>query len=125
MHRVLLATVVMLALAAPAAAVTEEQFRLRSGADLVAVCSTPTEDPLYVAAVHFCHGFGAGTFQTIQAMTTHEKLEPVLCPPNPLPTRNEGIRRFLDWAKSHQDEAQEPAVHYLGRFLLAQWPCPK
>jgi hypothetical protein len=125
MVRAVLAAVTVMLLAAPAAAVTEEQFQLRSGNDLVALCSTPTNDPLYVAAIHLCQGFGAGTYQTIQAMTTHEKLVPLLCPPNPPPTRNEGIRLFLEWAKSNQEKAQEPAVHYLGRFLVEKYRCPK
>jgi hypothetical protein len=125
MVRAVLAAVTVLVLAAPAAAVTEEQFHLRSGADLVALCSARTDDPLYVAAIHLCQGFGAGTYQTIQAMTTHEKLVPLLCPPNPPPTRNEGIRLFLDWAKNNEEHAQEPAVHHLGRFLVEKYRCPK
>jgi hypothetical protein len=125
MGRAAAVAVTVLLLAAPADAVTEGQFHLRSGADLVALCSAPTDDPLYVAAIHLCQGFGAGTYQTIQAMTTHEKLVPLLCPPNPPPTRNEGIRLFLEWARSNQDHAQEPAVHYLGRFLVEKYRCPK
>lgn len=61
--------------AAPAAAITGEEFRLRSGADIVALCAAPAADPLYTAAVHMCHGFGAGTFRTIMVLTRHEKVE--------------------------------------------------
>jgi len=67
------------ALAAPAPAITAEEFRLRSGGDVVALCATPAADPLYAAAVHMCHGFGADTYQTIMALTRHEKLTPSDC----------------------------------------------
>ncbi len=43
--------------ASPAAAITPEAFQLSSGADVVALCSTPPVDPRYTAAVHMCHGF--------------------------------------------------------------------
>ena len=108
---------------APASAITAEEFRLRSGADLVALCATLPSDPLYTAAVHMCHGFGAGTFQTIVAMTRHEKLEPLLCPPDPQPSRNEVVGRFLEWAKRNPERLTEPAVETVGRFFLTTYPC--
>lgn len=114
-----------LALTAPAGAVTKESFALRSGADLVALCSTPPDDPLFSAAIHLCHGFGAGTYQTIQAMTHHEKLTPLFCPPTPPPTRNEGLQRFLEWAKRSPQHASDPPAEFLGRFLVETFPCPK
>jgi Ssp1 endopeptidase immunity protein Rap1a len=107
----------------PASAIGGEEFLLRSGADLVALCSAPTADPLYTAAVHMCHGFGAGTYQTIVALTRHEKLEPVLCSPDPPPSRNETVARFLEWAKRNPQRLTEPAVEALGRFFLAEFPC--
>ncbi len=116
------------ALAAPVATVhatTTEHFVLRSGADYVALCSTPADDPLYTAAIHFCHGFGVGVYQTMLALTNHEKLTPIVCPPNPAPTRNEGLQRFLAWAKAHPDYLNDPPADVLGRFLVEQFPCPK
>jgi hypothetical protein len=123
--RVLPAIVALLCAAAPAGAVTHEEFRLRTGADLVALCSTPSEDPLYVAAIHFCHGFGTGTYQTIRALTSHEKLEPVFCPPDPPPSRNEGLARFLEWAKANPGRLNQPPADVLGRFLVEKYPCRK
>ena len=123
--RVAVVTGVLLAPALPARAVTTEQFRLRSGADLVSLCATPADDPLYQAAIHFCHGFGSGVYQTMMALTTHEKLVPVLCPTNPPPTRNEGLAKFLAWSQQHQEHQQEPPAEFLGRFLLEQFPCAK
>ena len=106
-----------------APAITLDEFRLRSGADVVALCSTPASDPLYTAAVHMCHGFGAGAYQTIMAMTRHEKLKAVVCPPDPPPSRNEAVRLFVQWANDNPRYQAEPAVDFVGRFFLAQFPC--
>ena len=121
--RLLLTAGLVLASAAPAPAISGEEFRLRSGADVVALCSTPAADPLYTAAIHMCHGFGAGTYQTIMAMTRHEKLQPVVCPPEPVPSRNETVGRFLEWAKRNPQHLQDAAVEALGRFFITEFPC--
>jgi Rap1a immunity proteins len=122
--RLWLVTIVTLGFAAPALAVTADEFLLRSGADIVALCATPPSDPLYTAAVHMCHGFGAGTYQTLAAMTRHEKLQPIICPPAPPPTRNETVRRFIEWAGRNPQHSSEPAVEALARFLITEFPCP-
>ena len=106
-----------------APAITADEFHLRSGADLVALCSTPATDPLYVAAVHMCHGFGAGADQTITALTRHEKLSPLICPPSPPPTRNETVDRFVEWARRNPQHLAEPAVETVGRFFITTFPC--
>lgn len=120
-----LVALALLGSAPPVSAVTQDAFLLRSGADIVALCSTPSDDPLYTAAVHMCHGFGAGTYQTIMAMTRHEKIARVLCPPEPPASRNEVVQQFLGWAKQNQGFLAEPAVETVGRFLLSQYPCRK
>src|SRR5213076_1723598 len=100
--------IVVLGFTAHAPAITPDEFRLRSGADVVALCSTPASDPLYTAAIHMCHGFGAGAYQTIMAMTRHEKLKAVVCPPDPPPSRNEAVRLFVQWANDNPRYQAEP-----------------
>jgi Rap1a immunity proteins len=118
-----LLVIAILGVTSPAPAITQDEFRLRSGADVVALCSTPASDPLYTAAVHMCHGFGAGAYQTIMAMTRHEKLKPVVCPPDPVPSRNEAVRLFIQWANDNSRYQTEPAVDFVGRFFITQFPC--
>ena len=114
---------IVLGLAARADAVTEDSFKLRTGADLVALCSTPADDPLYGAAIHMCHGFGAGTYQTIQAMTRHDKLEPFFCPPDPPIARNQAFAMFVEWAKANLQYSGDPPAELIGRFLIQKFPC--
>jgi hypothetical protein len=118
-----LAALFAMTLGTPASAITADAFRMRTGADLVALCTTPADDPLYAAAIHMCHGFGAGTYQTIQAMTRHEKLTPLFCPPETQMTRNDAIRIFVEWAKSNSQYLPDPPVELLGRFLVERFPC--
>ncbi len=121
--RLLLIALVTLGHATPASAITAEEFRLRSGADIVALCATPATDPLYTAAIHMCHGYGAGIYQTITTLTRHEKLEPLICPPEPSPSRNETVGRFLEWARRNPERLTEPAVQVVGRFFITEFPC--
>src|SRR5262249_32646193 len=86
---------------AAAAAVTEDNFKLQNGADLVELCAVGEGDPLRTAAIHMCHGFGAGTYQTIQALTSSQKLPRLFCPPDPLPTRHERVAAFVAWARQN------------------------
>ncbi len=115
----------LLTVAAPAGATTTEHFQLRTGADLVALCATPGDDPLYPAAIHFCHGFGAGVYQTMIALTNHEKLTPLFCPPTPPPSRNDGLARFLAWSKQRPEHLTGAPADVVGRFLVEEFPCPK
>jgi Rap1a immunity proteins len=107
-----------------AVAVTEDNFRLRNGGDLVELCAVGDTDALRIAAIHMCHGFGAGTYQTIQALTGRQKLPRLICPPDPPPTRNEAVAAFVAWARQNSQYLGEPPVDLIGRFLMVRYPCP-
>jgi Ssp1 endopeptidase immunity protein Rap1a len=120
-----IALVAVLSLApSVAVAVTEDNFRLRNGGDLVELCAAGDTDPLRIAAIHMCHGFGAGTYQTIQALTGRQKLPRLICPPDPPPTRNEAVAAFVAWARQNSQYLGEPPVDLIGRFLMVRYPCP-
>lgn len=113
--------------AGPAGAVTEDNFRLRTGGDLIALCSVAPEDPLQSASIHMCHGFGIGTYQTLVAISSSEKVDAFICPPDPPVTRNEAVANFLAWAKLPQNASylnDSPAA-LIGRYLLTTYPCAK
>ena len=100
----------VLSAAGPAAAVTEDNFKLRTGIDIVELCSVGVDDPLFVAAIHMCHGIGA-----------------FFCPPEPAVTRNQAVADFLVWAKLPENATHlndSPAA-VVGRFLLTKYPCPR
>ena len=103
-------------------AVTEQDFTLQTAQDLVDVCSVDTGNPMYVASIHFCHGFVTGTSHYHRALASGPRINPLFCPPEPRPTRDQAIAMFLTWA-SGQDLTNETAVDGLMRFAIERWPC--
>ena len=106
-------------------AATVDQFRVRSTADLVEICSTPANDPMYAAAISFCHGFAVGAYQYYLASVSGPEGKPFVCLPDPPPSRTEGVRMFVDWARQNPQYMGEPAVETLFRWLATTWPCRK
>lgn len=106
-------------------AVTRENFIARTTADYVAVCSTPESDPIYQAAMAFCHGYGVGAFHYYLAVIEAQGKKPFVCLPNPTPPRQEILQGFVAWAGSHPAHVQELPVEALFRYLVEKFPCPK
>ena len=84
--------VLLLLMTAQAPAQMPENYVIDTTADLIALCSVDPADPEYVAAIHFCHGYGAGAVQyhfiQVQAMPQLR----MFCLPDPPPTRAEATR---------------------------------
>ena len=120
----LVAAFLCLAPSVAAAEVTEDNFRLRNGGDLVALCAVGDTDPLRTAAIHMCHGFGAGAYQRLHALTGHQRLPRLVCAPDPPPTRNEALVAFVAWARRNPQHLGDQPADLLGRFLVATYPCP-
>ncbi len=120
------ALLVVLAVAVPVrGAVTEDNFKLHNGADLVALCSADENDPLRLPALQMCQGFGLGTYQTIQALTARGKVRPLFCPPTPGPSRNEAVAGFLAWARTHAELLSYQPAEVVGRYFIDSYPCPQ
>lgn len=107
-----------------AGAVTEQNFLLKTSADLVALCSPHEGDPNGVAAIHFCQGYLTGLYHYNEAVgrvfrgINH-------CPPDTYkPTRNEGVSILLAWAERHPDQLSEPPLDGMLLALKEKWPCP-
>jgi hypothetical protein len=113
-----------LAGARPAGAVTRENFIAPTTADYVAVCSTPESDPLYLAAMAFCEGYGVGAYHYYHATIDVKGQKPFVCFPNPTPPRQEVLNGFVAWAGSHPQYAKDLPVETLFRYLAEKYPCP-
>lgn len=112
-------------LLAPAlvSAVTEEDFRARTTRNLLDLCTAPAGDPRREEAIHFCHGYLVGAYHYHVAETSGPGGRPLVCFPNPPPTRNEAIAMFIDWAQAHPQYMDDPPVETEFRFLIEKWPC--
>jgi hypothetical protein len=116
---------VMLVLLVPglATAVTEKDFEANTARDFINLCTVSPDDPLYHQAINFCHGYFEGAYQYYEAMTSGPKGIKFVCVPDPLPSRNEAIGKFIEWAKSHPQYMDERPVEAEFRFLMKTWPC--
>jgi len=127
MKRMLIAVLLIGICSAPlrAGAVTEENFKVRTTQDLINLCTVSPDDPAYCAALHFCHGYLIGALHYNMAETAGDTSERMVCLPNPAPTRNEGVKMFIEWAKSHPEYMNEFPTDTEFRFLIETWPCKK
>ena len=108
------------------AAVTEDMFQVRDTSDLVGLCSAGQGDPLYVAAIHFCQGFGSGAYGVASEYEAARSRARLFCPPGAerRPSRNAAIAEFVQWADTRPDVMRLPVTDGLLRFLSDRFPCP-
>jgi Rap1a immunity proteins len=123
-HALLLAGVLFSA-AAPISAATIENFQVKTTADLVDLCDTDLASEHYIAAIHFCQGFGIGAYQYYMAQVTEDPSTRFVCVPNPPPTRNEAMAAFVSWARAHPEYMNEAPVDTLFRYLAETYPCSR
>ena len=107
------------------AAVTEDSFLVHNTGDLVDLCSAAPSEPLYTAAVNFCHGFTVGVFRVLQEEDMAKLSRHMFCLPNPTPTRNESIAKFVQWAKADPGRSALQPADAVATFLAQQFPCPR
>jgi Rap1a immunity proteins len=107
------------------AAMTEDTFLLRNTGDLVELCSGAQSDPLYTAAVNFCQGFTVGVFRVLQEEDMAKLSQHMFCLPSPMPSRNETISSFVQWAKSDGGRLTLTPADGVATFLAQQFPCPR
>ncbi|MEW6273491.1 MAG: Rap1a/Tai family immunity protein [Thermodesulfobacteriota bacterium] len=106
-----------------ALAVTTEDFIIANTQDVIDVCTTPESDPMYGPAMGFCQGYLVGAYQYHAALHSGPKARPIVCLPQPTPTRSQAIDRFIVWAKAHPEYANEKPVEALVKFLVETYPC--
>lgn len=104
-------------------AATEQDFHVRTTRDLITLCSTPAGDPLHTAAVNFCEGFLVGAYQYHTLSVKTEGRAPLVCPPEPPPSRDESVIRFIQWSKAHDAVLETPPVAGMFEFLAQAFPC--
>ena len=80
-------------------ATDETDFQVRTTQDLIDLCTTPPDDPLYPHAINFCHGYLVGAFHYHEAAAAGPDGERLVCPPETRPSRNAVIKEFIQWAK--------------------------
>jgi Rap1a immunity proteins len=117
------AAVLMMATGQPARGATTANFTVRTTADLVALCSTTPTEENYVAAIHFCQGFGVGAYQYYLAIAANNPADRFVCLSDPPPTRDAVKAGFIAWTQANPNSMSQPAVDSLFRYLAQSYPC--
>jgi hypothetical protein len=118
------AVVLILTATSAQAAVSQDDFLIRTTGNLVNLCAADTKDPLYAPAVNFCQAFGAGVFQAQQLYQAASRGKPLFCTPTPPPTRNEAMNGFVTWAKATPAVTDIVPAAGIMQYLLQTYPCP-
>lgn len=127
MYRAIIATLALLSLvpALSFSAPSADTFQLRNAQDLADLCAVPDDNPMVEAARGFCYGFLSGAGEYHRATHQGKRDKPLICVPEPKPSRAEAAQGFVDWAKANPQYMKETAIDALFRFAMAKYPCPK
>ena len=106
----------------PAWAVEPISFEIRNNADLLAVCSAQPNEPNYVAAIHFCHGFGVGFSRYHDALKEGKDFSPVFCFPETV-TRTQVLNEYVRYSKAHPEYDKDSVGDVVTKFLVETYPC--
>lgn len=110
--------------AAQAAPVSRDDFVLGTTANLVTLCSATPTDPLYTAAMNFCHGFAVGTYRAVaDEQAASRSKHRMFCPPAQTQTRDQAIASFVQWASARPKTLESSPTDGIVEYLIAQYPC--
>ncbi len=104
-------------------ATDEKDFEAKTTQNIINLCTTSPEEPLFAQAVNFCHGYLVGAYHYYVAQASGPDGLKMVCMPDPPPSRNEAIAMFVEWAQAHPEYMDEAAVETEFRFLIESWPC--
>jgi hypothetical protein len=76
-----------------AGAVNETDFEVQSTEDIINLCMTSPDDPLYHQAINFCHGYLVGAYHYYEAISSGPKGIQLVCLSDPLPSPSATLGR--------------------------------
>jgi hypothetical protein len=118
-----LVSMVVVLLSPGAWAANEDQFRVRTTNDYVALCTTQPGQENYVAAIHFCQGFASGAYQYYVSLADKSPDDRFVCLTDPVPSRDQALAAFVAWVKANPSAAVDPPVDSIFHYLAQAYPC--
>ena len=111
---------------AKAAAVTEDNFLLKATSDLVALCGADQKDPMYTAAVNYCHGFAVGTYRMMEIEDAASRMKhKAICFQQSAMTRSQAITNFLTWVADKPKVLDTTPTDGFAQYVLEAFACKK
>ena len=128
MHRIFFALAAAVALASGGAQAKSgyslEDFELRTGQDLLDMCTLGPNHPDYPVAHAYCVGFIEGAGQLHDALAAGPNFDRLVCHPKNV-TLDDVVTVYASYAAANPQYMRESAIDSLVRAAAAQWPCPK
>jgi Rap1a immunity proteins len=81
--------------------------------------------PVVHGGCQFLSGFTIGVFRVLQEEDMAKLSQHMFCLPSPMPSRNETISSFVQWAKSDGGRLTLTPADGVATFLAQQFPCPR
>jgi hypothetical protein len=103
--------------------VTEENFRLDTTRDLIALCGVREGDPRAVAAIHMCHGYVMGLVHFNIVMGKVLEGSVYCIEDGERPTRDQAIAMLVDWSRAHPEHDGKEAVDGVLQWAAETYPC--
>jgi hypothetical protein len=127
MHKKLIRSLAVASFLVPGfagAAVTDNDFVVKTTRNLVNLCAVSPDDPRAKEAIQMCHGYIAGAHDFHIAESAGAGGTRMACIPDKV-SRNEAVAMFVEWAKAHPQYMNERPADTEFRFLSEKWPCKK
>ena len=101
-----------------------DDFKLRSGQDLVDICTLSPDHADYHVARAFCLGFMEGAGQLHGVLASGPGFDPYFCVPQGT-TLDQAVSVYAAFAAKNPQYLSERAVDSLFRAAADTWPCGK
>ena len=105
------------------AKVMEENFRLDTMRDLIALCDADKGDPNAIAAIHMCHGYVLGLthFNILMGRALEGT---VYCIKDAeRPTRDQFVELLVTWSGNHPEHDSLEAIDGVLQWASDTYPC--
>jgi len=99
-----------------------EDFELRSGQDLLDMCTLPPSHPDYPVAHAYCVGFIEGAGQLHDALAAGPGFARLVCGTENVKLEDV-VTVYAEYAVANPQHMKESAIDSLIRAAAAKWPC--
>jgi hypothetical protein len=101
-----------------------EDFELRTGQDLLDMCTLDANHRDYPVAHAYCVGFIEGAGQLHDALAAGPEFDRLVCAPKNV-TLDDVVTVYSSYAAANPQYMRESAIDSLVRAAAAKWPCGK
>ena len=101
-----------------------EDFELRTGQDLLDMCTLDANHRDYPVAHAYCVGFIEGAGQLHDALAAGPEFDRLVCAPKNV-TLDDVVTVYASYAAAIPQYMRESAIDSLVRAAAAKWPCGK